>query len=145
MGLVGGDEPTGTGAAVNSKVRRTVCGKGLHDLTVTDEHGELVNVITKSNSDRQCRPCLIEAKRVALARYREIHPARIKKIDRDDCEVESCDRARRAGGGGRDRYCVAHGHRWRRYGDVFEDVPISSAGGSLNMHERRAVLQEQKA
>ena len=134
MGLVDG----GAGGEVNSKVKRTVCVKGDHDLT------DPQNVITKKDG-RQCRPCLEEAKRVALARYREIYPARIKKIDRDDCEVESCDRPRRVGGGGRDRYCVAHGHRWRRYGDVFEDVPISSAGGSLNMHERRAVLQEQKA
>ena len=102
---------------------RTVCTKGLHDLTDPD------NVILKPDGSRQCRPCQRTARRAGYRRQRDGLPTLYGRLPpgQATCAVETCDRPRRrAGTSGRAIYCVGHYGRVNRYGEPFEDVPLGA-------------------
>lgn len=112
--------------------RATECKRG-HDLT------DPANVLTKKNGDRQCIVCHRAATRAWGARKRAENPRpRRERIDTDYCAVEGCGRPRvRSGPTCRSRYCGGHLSRLRRYGEVFEDVPIDRRNASLFAERER--------
>lgn len=63
----------------------------------------------------------------------------------DDCAVEGCGRLRkRTTRTSRSRYCPTHFARWRKYRDLYEDVPVQEMQGRLGrmtLPELRAELE----
>lgn len=115
--------------------KQLTCKRG-HDLT------NPANVKPRADGGRQCRPCQLAAQRRSHEKWRAANPPRVKPVppDKDDCEVEDCDRPRASNGkGGRHRHCTTHRHRLATHGDLFADVPIEQTHRSLAA--RRAALQ----